>query len=151
MSVKRRRVIFSSVFVALVIFVVLVATNVGAIHRQLNDWKLLPRQERLTELYFTHPNNLPATYTPGQPQTVSFTVHNLEYRTVVYHYEIIERGQTSDKSQTLATGSFTLGQNQYKRPAVTIDTVNLGTKAKISVDLKTVNESIDYHFTKEGL
>jgi uncharacterized membrane protein len=116
----------------------------SAIDRQLHSWKLLPEPERLTELYFTHPNSLPTSYVPGQVQTVSFTVHNLEYRTTDYHYVIIETNQDGSQSQTLVSGSFTLPQNAYKKEAVNISTIDLGTHAKLEVDLKNINESIDY-------
>lgn len=111
---------------------------------QLNSWKLLPQPERLTELYFTSPNNLPSTYTPGQQQNVQFTAHNLEYRTTTYTYKIVEISQDGTQSQQLASGQFTLRQNQYEKPSVSITPANLGTQTKIVIDLQAVNESIDY-------
>lgn len=120
------------------------------IDRQLRDWKLLPEPERLTELYFTHPNNLPSNYTPGQPQTVAFTVHNLEYRTTDYHYQIVEQSQAGNASQTLASGSFTLTQNQYSSPMLNITPTDLGQHVKVEVRLGDQNESIDYLLNKEG-
>lgn len=110
----------------------------------MHSWKLLPEPERLTELYFTHPNSLPTSYVPGQTQTVSFTVHNLEYATTDYHYAVTETNQDGSQSQTLASGSFTVPQNGYKNAAVNISTADLGSHVKLEVDLKNVNESIDY-------
>ena len=126
----------------------------AAIDRQLRSWKLLPEPERLTELYFTQPNNLPSSYTPGQPQTVSFTVHDLEYRTTTYHYQIIEQNQDTDASQTLNQGSFTLAQNAYRQQAVNIVTTDMGSHAKVEVQLTNVNdvnESIDYLLSRIGV
>jgi hypothetical protein len=111
----------------------------------------LPEPERLTELYFTQPNSLPASYKPGQPQTVNFTVHNLEYRTTAYNYQVIEQTQNGATSQTLTSGSFTLGQNQYKSPVLDIIPTDLGSHVKISVKLVSQNESIDYLLKKEGV
>ena len=116
----------------------------------MRSWKLLPEPERLTELYFTHPNSLPASYVPGQQQTVRFTVHNLEYATTDYHYVIVETNQDGSQSQTLASSSFTLPQNGYKKAAVNISTVDLGSHVKLEVDLKNVNESIDYLLERSG-
>jgi uncharacterized membrane protein len=135
------------VYVAIVAAVVLVSALIitaPAIKRQLNAWKLLPQPERLTELYFTSPNQLPASYTPGQPQTVSFTAHNLEYRTTNYTYQISEQNQAGSATQPLAAGSFVLGQNQYHTQAVRIPLANLGSRVKVEVALTNVNESIDY-------
>jgi uncharacterized membrane protein len=136
------------VTVGAVIVIVLLAP---AIKRQLNAWKLLPEPERLTELYFTNPNNLPTHYTPEKSQTVSFTVHNLEYRTTTYTYIITEQNLTGGQTETLNSGTFTLSQNQYKSPAVNIIPTDLGSSVKMTVDLIGENESIDYLVTKEGL
>jgi len=116
----------------------------------MRAWKLLPEPEKLTELYFTRPNNLPTKYTPGQTQTVSFTTHNLEYQTVDYHYQITEQSQTTNQSQTLASGSFTLPQDIYHTTSVSIPTADLGPRVKVEVDLTNVNESIDYLLQRSG-
>jgi uncharacterized membrane protein len=116
----------------------------------MRSWKLLPEPERLTELYFTHPNSLPSTYAPGQAQTVSFTVHNLEYQTMTYHYQIVEESQDSSTAQTLNSGSFTLDQNAYQNEAVNIVTTDIGPHAKVEVKLMNVNESIDYLMDRSG-
>jgi hypothetical protein len=93
---------------------------------------------------------LPAKYTPGQPQTVSFTVHNLEYRTTGYRYQITEQSQDGKQSQTLAAGSFTLRQNDYNHATVNISTVDLGSRVKVDVELVNVHESIDYLLQRSG-
>lgn len=120
-----------------------------AINHQLHSWKLLPEPERLTELYFTDPNHLPSSYVPGQPQTVKFTVHNLEYRTTAYKYLITETSQDGKQSQQLADGTFSLPQNGYQKPVVNIPTVNLGPSVKVEVRLVGQNESIDYLLREE--
>lgn len=114
----------------------------------MHSWKLLPEPERLTELYFTKPNTLPTSYTSGQAQTVSFTVHNLEYQTTGYRYQITEQSQDSSQRQTLASGSFTLRQNDYNHATVNISTVDFGPRVKVDVELVNVHESIDYWVTK---
>lgn len=121
-----------------------------AIDRQLRSWKLLPEPERLTELYFTDPNNLPKSYTPGQPQAVKFTVHNLEYRTTHYRYKITETSQDGMQSQQLADGSFTMTQNSYHKTSVNISTADLGSSVKVEVELVNVKENIDYLLERRG-
>jgi uncharacterized membrane protein len=117
----------------------------------MRSWKLLPEPEKLTELYFTHPNSLPTTYVPGQPLSVNFTVHNLEYQTTGYTYKIVETSANNAQAQTLATGSFTLSQNIYKQETVNISTVDLGEKVKVEVDLVKQNETIDYLLNRSGV
>jgi len=115
-----------------------------ALTNQLNKWKLLPEPEKLTELYFTQPNDLPSTYVPGEAQKVNFTVHNIEYQTMTYHYKIIEESQDGAQQQLLTSSSFKLGQNQYQSVSFTGPLVDMGVNTKVVVELPTVNESIDY-------
>ncbi len=110
----------------------------SAIARQLNEWKLLPQPERFTELYFTHPASLPATYTPGQTQTIAFTAHNLEHRTTTYSYTITANGTK------LSNGTFILAENQTRQVADTVTLPPLGNRAEITVTLTNVHTSIDY-------
>ena len=137
----------------LFVLILVVAATIGApvIKHQLNSWKLLPQPERLTELYFTNPNHLPATYVPGQTQTVSFTIHNLEYRNTEYSYVVKEVNQDSTVTQTLASASFSIDQNQFKAVSLDITPLDLGSYIKIVVDLQTKGQLIDYLLTKATL
>jgi uncharacterized membrane protein len=137
---------------SLAVLVILI-TAIGfhnPIDRQMHAWKLLPEPERLTELYFTHPNSLASSYTPGQAQTVNFTVHNLEYRTTTYQYQIVELQQGGTQATTLATGSFTLSQNAYKHQSEIVHSTDLGQNVKVEVRLVNVHESIDYLLNRSG-
>jgi uncharacterized membrane protein len=136
--------------VAIIIIIALIALLHTPVDHQMRSWKLLPEPEKLTELYFTHPNNLPTKYMPGQQQAVSFTVHNLEYQTTGYQYKIIETSQAGDQAVTLASGSFSLQQNQYKSPTVSITTADLGQNVKVEVELVNQHESIDYLLERTG-
>jgi len=121
-----------------------------AITNQLNSWKLLPEPEKLTELYFVHPNSLPATYTPGKSQMISFTLHNLEYQTMTYRYQIIEESQDGSNATILDTNAFTINQGQYRTVSYPATLVDAGQDAKIVVSIPTVNESIDYALTRSN-
>lgn len=121
-----------------------------AISRQLNAWKLLPEPEKLTELYFTKPNNLPTTYVAGSSQQVNFTVHNLEYQTMTYKYAIVEQNQNDTQHQTLAANSFTLEQGQYQSVSFTGSLVDMGKNARVVVELPTTDESVDYLITRSN-
>jgi uncharacterized membrane protein len=140
---------------ALIVLSVFVIIMLGiifhkSIHNQLNDWKVLPEPEKLTELYFTHPNSLPTTYTPGQSQTISFTVHNIEYQTENYKYKITELASDGQKSQVLSRGKFTLPQDKYQHKSVNISTPDLGHHVKVEVTLTNLSESIDYLLNRSG-
>jgi len=124
--------------------------NASAIKKQLNDWKLLPEPERLTELYFNNSSNLPMTYTPNQSQSFSFTVHNVEYRNMTYYYTI-SVGSSQSSSTPLQRGSFYLAQNQYKNIPVSLMVPDLGSRIQIIVTLTNPSESIDYWVVRSSL
>lgn len=128
------------------------AINSSAINRQLHTWKLLPEPERLTELYFTDHTKLPAKYTPGETQTVSFTIHNLEYRTVDYKYRIIQTDNNGENAVELAQGSVTLQHDQIAKPSAAVILTDFGIKSRLNVVLETgtSSQAIFYNVTKQG-
>lgn len=138
---------FAVGLVAVVIAAAAIVKHV-ALKNQLESWKVLPEPERLTELYFTNSQNLPKTYVPGQALPADFTVHNLEGRTTPYHYAIIEQNQAGSISQTLSTGNFNLASDQSKAVRAAIMPIDLGTRAKFTINLTTNNLSIAYWLTK---
>jgi uncharacterized membrane protein len=106
-----------------------------AIYNQLNSWKLIPRPERLTELYFTDSTKIPSTYSAGQQQTVAFTVHNIEYRTTTYTYQVNQYSQDGKFITLLASSTFQLTQNQSKQLQVPVALVDTGSHSKLEVKL----------------
>lgn len=135
---------------ALVIFSV---SQAAAIKRQLNNWKLLPQPERLTELYYENHTKLPTTYTPGTQQSFTFTVHNLEYRTTSYSYTVTQKSEDGTQSQQLSSGSFTLNQNAFKTQTISIAPTDLGGRVQIETSLliggpDSSTEAIHYWVTR---
>ena len=141
-----------TIFSLLLLIVVLISIITAPfIKHQLSSWKLLPKSEKLTELYFTHPNSLPTQYTPGQTQTVNFTVHNLEYQTTNYSYVIKETNQNGRVTQLLNNAEFTIDHDQYKSVSVPVVLIDLGSIVKVSVTLKSQDEIINYKLSKTEL
>ena len=127
--------------------------NQAAVKRQLNEWKLLPQPERLSELYYENHATLPTTYTAGTVQSYSFTVHNLEYRSTTYKYTVTSMSEDGSQSQPLASGQFKLAQNAYKTAAISFAPNDLGNRIQITTALvigqntstdKQTTESIHY-------
>jgi hypothetical protein len=131
------------------------------IYNRLYSWKLIPRPERLTELYFGDHINLPKTYTPTQQQTVAFAVHDLEYRTTVYTYTIAQQYQDQTAGQQLASGTFTLAQDGTRQMQVPITLIDMGDRSRVLVTISyegiafgqdnpsVQTQYIDYWLTKE--
>jgi hypothetical protein len=80
----------------------------------MNDWLLLPRPQRFTELYFTDHHKLPSTIHVGTTQEFPFTVRNLEHQNTTYHYQIIALPEDGRPEHLLSEGTFTLAHNQLQ-------------------------------------
>lgn len=78
----------------------------------MDDWQLLPRPERVTELYFTDHRQLSAAASPDAAQTVRFTVHNLEHQPTVYHYTLTAMSEGDTIEHRLGSGNFSLAHNR---------------------------------------
>jgi hypothetical protein len=123
--------LFPAAAALLVLIAVLAIFNMGAINRQLHSWKVLPEPERLTELYYENHTKLPIAYTPDAAQSFAFTVHNLEYATTDYMYQVTQSSEDGTQTKELANGSFTLAQNLYHTQQITIAPVDLGPRSKV--------------------
>jgi len=151
---KQLRVAYILIGIVIVGGILIGTLEAQPIKNQLNAWKLLPQPERLTELYYDHSANLPASYTPGRPQSVSFTVHNLEYQSLTYHYSVTATPDGSTTATPLTSGTLKLAQNQYATVPLTITVPDLGPRVQVAIKLTStslnVNETIDYWVTRSA-
>jgi uncharacterized membrane protein len=109
----------------------------------MDEWLLIPRPERFTELYFDDHINLPKEISKGQEISFSFTIHNLEGQTTEYPYIIYFKsldGQVvniDESTVTLKDGEYRPIEGIYKSE---MDD-NSGT---IVVDLKGKNQQLHF-------
>lgn len=104
--------------------------------KHLDDWQLLPRPERLSELYFTDYPHLAESVTIGLNQKFVFTVHNLEHKTTEYRYKVLAVSSDTGAEEQLSSGAITLthDESQHLTPTVTIP--KLGSKTALKVSLE---------------
>jgi hypothetical protein len=76
--------------------------------KQLDDWRLLPRPERVTEFYFSDYRHTPVPGNTGKTRTIEFTVHNLEHQATDYHYTLLAISADGRVEQSVGSGGFTL-------------------------------------------
>lgn len=145
---KLKKYVLPASAATVLLLIVLAIANAGAINHQLHSWKLLPEPERLTELYYENHTALPNSYTPGVPQSFSFTVHNLEYRDMRYDYQVVQTSEDGKQSQTLASGHFDLPQDAYRTVPTTITPADLGPRTQITTVISP-QESIHYWVTNK--
>lgn len=115
----------------------------------LLSWDLLPKPEKITELYFTEPSKLPSTYTPNQPVEVNFTVHNVTGETKTYHYDISASPENDAADISLSTQSFTLQSDETRAVKASVSPPDLGARIKFNVVLIDLQQNISFWTTKQ--
>jgi hypothetical protein len=101
-----------------------------------DSWPLLADPQRLTELYFTDYRTLPHVFMPGRPQTMTFTVHNLEHAVTTYHYKLIARSNETTRERVVGDGAFTLRHDKSQTTRRTIIVPLLGKRMAVRVLLE---------------
>lgn len=102
----------------------------------MDNWLLLPRPERVTELYFTDYRQLPESAAPGTAQTVHFTVTNLEHRATAYRYTLTVMSEDDMVEHPVDTGSFTLSHNRSFAASGVATLPAAGERAAVRVNLQ---------------
>jgi uncharacterized membrane protein len=120
---------------SVVIVSAVVCMSQTAIAQQMDRWRLLPRPERFTELYFTDLRSLPTSVKAGTVQHILFTVHNSEYRKTTYHYKLTVNLANNGAKIQVGDGLFTLAANEARTLHQTVTVPLLNSRALISVVL----------------
>lgn len=119
-----------------IVVIVLVGYGVFSIpyvQETLKSWRVLPQPERLTEAYFTDHQNLPTKYTPNSLISVDFTLHNIEYKTTLYKYQILQQSEDKSVSRVLASGEKSLSHDEIANIKVPVTMQDTGKRARIMV------------------
>lgn len=121
--------------------VFVIRPNLGSIVQALT-----PRPETFTELYFENHLELPKTVLVDSQNEVSFTIRNLEYKTMIYPVEVIATPENSDLKLTLMTSSITLNQGASRTMTVPFSFAEHYSlvRMKISVNLINLDQSIHF-------
>lgn len=105
--------------------------------------------ENYTELYFEDHLNLSKSAALKEPQTFSFTIHNLENKTMNYTYEIYVQ-DTVGSSSGITTNSISLRHDQQKTITESYEILAPVTRAKVVVNLVNKNQQIHYWIGEEN-
>ena len=117
----------------------LVATifaNQTAIARQLNAWQLLPRSQRLSELYFANDTLLPSTVKMNATQKVAFVIGNGEDRTTSYHYKIVAIADGESSEHLLNEGVVSLPNKQFQTISSVITIPPISSRIEMKIELE---------------
>lgn len=131
--VKTRKALLTTLVVAVLLLCGIVVVQQGAIYKQLDEWMLIPRPDRLTELYFSSHQDLAESYSPGVSHELQFTVHNIEHVETIYHYEIVQDDEGGGHRTVLLNGSLVLSHDDLKNIKVQFTPIDTGVRTRVSV------------------
>lgn len=123
---------------------VLIFSNVNSasIHNELIALDLLPRPEKLTELYFNNSANLPDSVPANQVMSFSFVIHNLETTDYRYVYEVSVNANST--KQIVDSGTVLVKNNQYFVKNEQFKLMDARGRQEVVVALTNLRQSIDF-------
>jgi hypothetical protein len=105
------------------------------------------RPETFTELYFENHNNLPRSIEYYKDYDFKFTIHNLEYKTMNYSYEVyikcVNIGCNGEK-QIIDEGNVTLKQNEFKTINESYNIIFPTGRVEVIINLINKKQQIDF-------
>lgn len=119
-----------------------------AIYAQLDEWYLIPRPERFTELYLENYTQLPKAVVAGQVVPFSFTIHNLEGKEMAYEYWVYAL-KDGEERVTVDQQTVSAAHDEYKTIDVTYQYPASTTSAVIYVDLIDLDQQIHFKLSAE--
>ena len=118
--------------------------NRTSIYNELAALDLIPKPERLTELYFNNAANLPSSATSNQAISLAFVIHNLETTDYQYIYEVsVNVNGTRD---IVDRGKVLVKNNQYYVKNENFNLMNSPGRQEVIVELTNKQQSIDFWF-----
>ena len=116
--------------------------NKAAIYNELVTLDLVPKPEKLTELYFDNNANLPSSATSNQAISFAFVIHNLE--TTDYQYVYVVSVNANGKRHIVDRGNVLVKNNQYYVKNEKFNLMNSPGRQEVVVELTNKQQSIDF-------
>src|SRR5438128_1693021 len=116
--------------------------NRVSIHYELVTLDLIPKPEKLTELYFNDNVNLPSSETSNQVISFAFVIHNLETADYLYVYEVSVN--VNGTRHIVDSGNVLVKNNQYYAKNEKFKLMNSSGRQEVVVELTNIQQSIDF-------
>ncbi len=139
---------FLSPLLALLIVIgaVVLVANKPAVIAQMNDWKLLPQDEPFTELFLNNHLDLPKEIVKGQTVSFSFTIHNLEGKTMTYPY-VVYLKTDGGYQIPIAHDSVTVNNKQARTIVESYTFKNADQNVTVFIELSGVNQNLHFRIS----
>lgn len=131
MKIKRSSII---VVIAICLLIFIAAVNRSSLVALLHTYHLLPEPEPLTELYFENHQALPSLLVPGKEESISYTIHNVEYKPM--RYDVTITAKTADWEEPMYKNTVDLMHDEYKTATHSF-TLSEATRTAVIVSLST--------------
>ena len=116
--------------------------NRVSIYNELVTLDLIPKPEKLTELYFGNNANLPNSATSNQVISFAFIIHNLEMTDYQYAYNVFVN--TNGKKYSIDSGNVLVKNNQYAVKPEKFKLTNSPDSQEVVVELTNKRQAIDF-------
>lgn len=114
------------------------------IYPEMDTLKLIPQQERFTELYFENHTHLPTEVSANTPFTVSFVIHNLEGEDMIYPYNVYVKD--SYGTTTLESASVMVKDAAYKTITEKYNLKSVNSQKTLFVELPSKHQELHFKF-----
>lgn len=128
-----------------VAIIILLNLNSTAVYNELVALDLVPKPEKVTELYFDNSANLPASAAGNQAIRFTFVIHNLETTDYQYAYDVVVIA--NDGRHIVDVGNVLVKNNQSFIKKEEIHLVNSPGRQDVVVELVDLRQSIDFWVT----
>jgi hypothetical protein len=116
--------------------------NKESVNSELATLNLIPKPEKLTELYFNNNANLPSSVTSNQAISFAFVIHNLETTDYQYTYDVSVTA--NETKRIIDSGSVLVKNNQYYVKNENFTLMKSSGRQKVMVELTNKNQWIDF-------
>lgn len=128
-----------------VVIIILLNLNRAAVYNELVSLDLVPKPEKLTELYFDNSADLPASATGNEAIRFTFVIHNLETADYRYAYDVVVIA--NGERHVVDGGNVLVKNNQFFIKKEEIPLVNSPGRQDVVVELVNLRQSIDFWVT----
>jgi hypothetical protein len=116
--------------------------NRVSIDNELAALDLIPKPEKLTELYFNDSANLPSSATSNQVISFAFVIHNLETTDYQYVYEVSVN--VNGTRHIVDSGKVLVKNDHYYVKNEKFNLMNSPGRQEVVVELTNKHQSIDF-------
>lgn len=116
--------------------------NRANIYNELGNLDLIPKPEKITELYFNNSANLPSSATSNRVISFAFVIHNLEM--TGYQYDYMVSVNLNGKRHIVDSAKVLVKNNRYYVKNEIFNLMNSPGRQEVLVELVNLHQSIDF-------